>query len=105
MKENICIQVLECAEGFGSTNLSLLSAHKTSRLLKGVEVTDDIYRGVTHLISIKVVGSGMRVQVLLVENDIFGLACLQNTCFLEKARTGNSNVRLYRGKEQERAEL
>jgi hypothetical protein len=45
------------------------------------------------------VGNG--IQVFLVENDIFGWACLQATCFLEKgrkARTGHSNMRLHRGK-------
>jgi hypothetical protein len=47
-----------------------------------------------------VVGSG--VKVFLVENDIFGWACLQDTCFLEKGRDKpeevHSNVRLHRGK-------
>jgi len=47
-----------------------------------------------------VVGSG--IQVFLVENDIFGWACLQDACFLEKGRGKpeqvQSNVRLYRGK-------
>lgn len=72
---------------------------KTSRLLKGVEVS-------SHLISIEglkalfvvVVGSG--VQVFLVENDIFWWACLQNTCFLEKLRDKPEqvlSVRLQRG--------
>ena len=45
-------------------------------------VTLHFYKGLNSLVIM--VGSGL--QGFLVENDIFGWACLQTTCFLEKGR-------------------
>jgi hypothetical protein len=45
-------------------------------------VTLHFHKGLNSLVI--VVSSGL--QVFLVENDIFGWACLQATCFLEKGR-------------------